>query len=86
MGSYAVIMRCILFLPILTASLVLARKLRAYGPPGRVPALLEVDARRWRHHGILRTTWMNWSTLARFLLLRTDPERLASGYDRGAPG
>ena len=68
----------------LMEDVLLARALRPYGPPGRVPALLYLDGRRWKHYGVLGTTLRNWWTLTRFSLLGTPPARLAAGYHRDA--
>lgn len=70
----------------LMEDVLLARRLGRFGAPGRVPARLRVDGRRWRRLGLLRSTLRNWSTLLRFLLLRADPAELAEEYARGRAG
>jgi rSAM/selenodomain-associated transferase 2/rSAM/selenodomain-associated transferase 1 len=64
----------------LMEDVLLARVFRAYGPPARIAAHLEIDGRRWRRQGVVRTTLRNWWTIARFLWLRADPEQLARSY------
>ena len=67
----------------LMEDVILARRLARFGPPGSVPATLIADGRRWARYGKWGTTWRNWLTLGRFLVLRTDPTRLAARYHRG---
>ena len=64
----------------LMEDVMLARHLRRYGPPGSVPSRLQIDARRWRRHGVLRTTARNWWTAARFLWFGASTQRLARSY------
>lgn len=61
----------------------LARALRFHPGPGRVPTPLAVDARRWRHHGMLGTTLRNLWTLVRWRVLGVDAATLAADYSRG---
>ena len=67
----------------LMEDVLLARRMARFGPPATVPATLITDGRRWARFGAWGTTWRNWLTLGRFLVLRTDPAVLAKGYLRG---
>ncbi len=70
----------------LMEDVLLARALARRARPALVGGLLELDARRWRRHGLVGTSARNLLALARFLCLGHDPGRLARGYDRALPG
>jgi hypothetical protein len=70
----------------LMEDVLLARRLARRARPALIGEGLVVDARRWRRHGLLGTTFRNLSTLLRFRLLGQDPARLAARYDRSLGG
>lgn len=59
-------------------------RLRRLAPIRLLPRPLQVDGRRWRRLGILRTTCRN-AALRRAWRRGTDPAQLARRYDRGLP-
>jgi rSAM/selenodomain-associated transferase 2 len=58
---------------------LLSRRLRRIAPPVLLPGPLNVSARRWRKHGVLRQTARNWSLVAA-ARLGVPPARLARYY------
>lgn len=58
----------------------LVRRCRRDGPVRVLPLFAHTSARRWRRHGVLRQTLLNWRTYLEFALGRP-AERLALRYD-----
>lgn len=63
----------------LLEDLILMRSLRRLGRPALLPGPINVSARRWRRHGVLRQTACNWLLLAAHRL-GVPPKRLARWY------
>ena len=64
----------------LLEDVLLARQLKTRSRPVQIGSVVLTDPRRWLSRGVLRTTWINWTIMWRFLCGDRDFDGLARRY------